>query len=74
MDKVYTPEEVAEQLRVTAYTVRRWLKNGELRAIKLESFWRIPESALQDFVNARTTGDTAASAHSGRRCSRPTGK
>jgi excisionase family DNA binding protein len=56
METVYTPEEIADKLKVSAYTVRRWLKNGEIRSIKLRNFWRVPESALEEFLRVRTKG------------------
>jgi len=49
-EKVYTVSEVAEALRVTEYTVREKLRSGELRGFKITSHWRIPESALKEFI------------------------
>jgi excisionase family DNA binding protein len=34
-EELLTVQEVAERLRVNEATVRRWIKNGSLQAIKL---------------------------------------
>ena len=41
-----TPQEVAKLLRVSVYTVRRWIKDGNLPAYKVGRGWRISESDL----------------------------
>lgn len=50
---LYTTDQVAELCQVTAYTVRNWLKDGELRGVKLENQWRIKRSDLLTFLNER---------------------
>lgn len=47
MDKLYTPEEVAEHLKVSRETVYNWLRCGKLQAVKIGHFWRISESELR---------------------------
>ncbi len=49
MDKLYTPDEVAEILRVKVATVKRWLREGKLPGHKLGRLWRIKESDLEGF-------------------------
>ena len=41
-----TPQEVSEFLRVSVYTVRRWIKEGQLPAYKVGRGWRISESEI----------------------------
>ncbi len=41
-----TPQEVADLLRVSVYTVRRWIKEGDLPAYKVGRGWRISEPDL----------------------------
>lgn len=49
----YTTFEVAEALRVTPTTVRRWLAKGLLVGIRLPNGeYRIPAEALSQFVGA----------------------
>ncbi|MEM5816034.1 MAG: helix-turn-helix domain-containing protein [Candidatus Aenigmatarchaeota archaeon] len=50
MDKLYTPEEVAEILKVSVITVKKWLRSGELKGIKVGKLWRIREEDLQEFL------------------------
>lgn len=52
-EKFYTPDEVAEILKVTAWTVREWCKAGKLNASKAGRGWRVSEDDLIDFMKAR---------------------
>lgn len=45
-EKYYTPEEVAELLKVTRRSVYTWIKEDKIAAVKVGTAWRIPESAL----------------------------
>ncbi len=50
-----TIQDVAELLKVSKATVRTWIKNEELRAVKLEREFRIAKIDLERFVEARAT-------------------
>mgnify|MGYP002780058490 CR=1 FL=1 len=50
-----TIQEVADLLKVSSATVRAWIKNEELRAVKLEREFRIAKVDLQSFVESRAT-------------------
>jgi excisionase family DNA binding protein len=51
MEKLYTPEQAAEILQVTAAVVREWLKGGKLKGAKVAGhLWRIKESDLKVFL------------------------
>jgi excisionase family DNA binding protein len=54
-DQLYTVEEVASRLAVHPETVRKWIKNGELRATNLggRAGYRIARSALEQFLRER---------------------
>lgn len=53
MEKLYTPEQAAEVLQVTAAAVREWLKSGKLKGVKVAGrLWRIRESDLEAFLKA----------------------
>jgi excisionase family DNA binding protein len=41
-----TPQEVSEFLRVSVYTVRRWIKEGHLPAYKVGRGWRIRKAEI----------------------------
>ena len=46
----FTPEQVAERLQVSVWTVRRWLKSGELGGVVLGRQWRIGADDLARFI------------------------
>ena len=46
-----TPHEVSHLLRVSVYTVRRWIKEGNLPAYKVGRGWRIRESDLDEWLD-----------------------
>src|SRR5215212_4363833 len=45
--------EAAERLGVSVYTVRRWIKDGKLRAFKPGKEYRVREADLEEFLAAR---------------------
>ena len=51
----YTIHDVADLLKVSDATVRTWIKNGDLRAVKLEREFRIAKIDLENFVNKKAT-------------------
>jgi len=50
-----TIQDVADLLKVSTATVRTWIKNEELRAVKLEREFRIARVDLERFVGTRAT-------------------
>ena len=54
-ERWYTVEEIVSQLKVHEQTVRRWLKEGELRGVLLgrKAGYRVRESDFQAFLAAR---------------------
>jgi excisionase family DNA binding protein len=48
-----SPEEVGDRLGVSVYTVRRWIKTGQLRAFRPGKEYRIQASDLEEFIRAR---------------------
>jgi excisionase family DNA binding protein len=54
VDKLLTPEQVAERLAVSPYSVRKWLRSGRIKGIKIASLWRIRESDLETFIQDET--------------------
>lgn len=47
-----TIHEVAELLKVKESTVRTWINDGSLRAVKLGRDWRVAHRDLEAFVNS----------------------
>lgn len=50
-ENFYTIQEVADKLGYHHNTIRKAIKSGKLKAIKMEKEWRITESSLKDFLN-----------------------
>jgi len=50
MDRIYTPEEIAERLRVSRKAVYDWLNKGRLKGFKAGKMWRVTKQALEDFL------------------------
>ncbi len=50
-DKFLTVRQVATFFAVTQYTVREWLKDGQLTGIKIGERWRIRQSEVTRFAN-----------------------
>jgi excisionase family DNA binding protein len=48
--RMLTVEEVANELRVSEETVRRWVRNGQLPCIKLPRGIRIPSEVIKDLI------------------------
>jgi acetyl-CoA synthetase len=55
MDNQYfTPEEFARKISVHPQSVRLWLREGNIKGVKLGRIWRIPESEAQKFLSQLT--------------------
>jgi len=50
-----TPDQVAEMLQLTSYTIREFIKEGKIRAIKIGRSWRIDLSDLEADLQQRKT-------------------
>ena len=48
--KYYSPEEIGEQFNVKPGTVRKWIREGKLKALKLGGLYRVSEENLQKFI------------------------
>jgi excisionase family DNA binding protein/PAS domain S-box-containing protein len=48
--RMLTVEEVANELRVSRETVRRWVRSGQLPCIKLPRGIRIPSEVIKDLI------------------------
>jgi len=46
-----TVHETAEKLKVKESTIRTWIRDKQLRAIKFGREWRIAEIDLENFLN-----------------------
>lgn len=46
MQEFMSPDEIAEQLKISPKTVRAWLRSGELIGVKVGKSWRIHQEDL----------------------------
>jgi len=53
LEKLYTPDEVAEYLTLSPLTIKNYLRTGKLEGVRVGGHWRVKESALEDFVAGR---------------------
>jgi excisionase family DNA binding protein len=66
--RLLTVREVAERLRSSPETVRRWLRQGRLRGFRpggTKLGYRVPESELQRFLRVVGEGRTPPDSNGG---------
>ncbi|MGC2434680.1 MAG: helix-turn-helix domain-containing protein [Desulfobaccales bacterium] len=50
-EKVYTPEDAAEVLKVNPETIRQWLRKGKIGGFKAGRLWRLRERDIEAFLS-----------------------
>ncbi len=50
MEPHYSTGKVARILGVARYTVRRWIREGRVKAVRVNGRWRIPESEIKKLL------------------------
>jgi excisionase family DNA binding protein len=55
-----TTHEIAALLKVSEATVRTWIHEGELRAIRVGREFRVAAKDMEAFVNAHATRSTTS--------------
>lgn len=55
-ERYFTVEEIAERVKVTPATVRRWLREGAMRGHNFggRTGWRITEKDVNDFLRTHS--------------------
>ena len=51
-EKYYTPQEIAELLKINYMTVYRWIRAGKLEAYQVQKQYRIREADFNRFMEA----------------------
>ena len=51
----YTTHEISELLKVSEATVRSWIHESELRAVRFGREFRVAAKDLEAFINAHAT-------------------
>ena len=57
MSEILTLEEVAEKLKLSEQTVRRYLRENKITGFKLGNSWRVKEEELMKFIDEQTVTD-----------------
>jgi excisionase family DNA binding protein len=52
--KLYTIKEITEILKVSQRTIYNYIKNGNLKAVKIGKYWRIKKEDLQRLLDFGT--------------------
>lgn len=52
--KLYTVKEITEILKVSQRTLYNYIKNGNLKAVKIGKYWRIKKEDLQNLLDFGT--------------------
>jgi len=55
MPEIYTPEEIAEKLKVSEQTIRRYLREGKMEGFKIGNNWRVKEQSFFDFIDKQAS-------------------
>jgi len=58
--KLYRTREVAELLNISVSGVKKWIKDGKIRAIRIGRFWMIPESEVKRILSGIKTSEIRA--------------
>ena len=56
MDQYLSIEEISQRLRISPETVRRWVRAGELPAVKIARQWRIAETEIKEYLAGHQAG------------------
>jgi len=60
MERLLTPKQVADLLQVKTMTVMTYLRNGEIRGVKIGRLWRVRTADLEAFVGQAAKKAAAA--------------
>ena len=52
-EEFFTPEEVAQKLKVSLRTIKEHLLRGRLKGVKVGRLWRIRATDLEAFLQAQ---------------------
>lgn len=54
MEEYFSPQEVAQKLKLNVRTVYKWIREGRLKAVKVGDLWRIAESEIKRLLEENT--------------------
>jgi len=50
-EKLYKPREVCEMLSISYKTLLLWIRQGKIKPIRVNGYYRIPESELKKLIS-----------------------
>ncbi|MCE7937514.1 hypothetical protein DCC79_09305 [bacterium] len=53
MTSYLSTQEVADRLGVSVFTIRRYIRTGKLRAVKLDGLYRLSHDDVKEFLQTR---------------------
>ena len=56
MSTYLSTQEVADRLGISVFTIRRYIRAGKLRAVKLDGVYRLSREELAEFLKSREIG------------------
>jgi len=59
MENYYTPQEVADKLKLNVRTLYKWIRENKLKAVKLGDVWRISETELSRILRGEESSTDA---------------
>jgi excisionase family DNA binding protein len=54
---LYTIEQISDILKVTQRTIYNYIKNKDLKAVKIGKYWRVKHSDLEEFIDTGTNNN-----------------
>ncbi len=63
-DEFYTAEELADYLKISSQTVRAWIREKKIAAVKFGRAWRITKDEVQRLVREGVPDDSDESEES----------
>lgn len=62
-EKLYKTTEIAELLNISVSTVKKWVKQGKLHALRVGRLWMVPESEVMRILSSIEKGEVRAVIH-----------
>jgi len=59
MDNYVSPQDLADRLGVSVFTIRRYIRAGKLPAVKLDGGYRIGRDDIAEFLKSREIGGSS---------------
>ena len=59
-EKLYRTREVAELLNISVSGVKKWIREGKIRAIRVGRFWMVPESEVRRILSSAKSNEVRA--------------